>query len=89
MKKRTGSSPQTYSNVPSRSQHGQQPQMTMGTVCDVLQERGYEMVPRFGHVHARKDGSEWHICLIADVVALSRLHLLAHLEDALAHSFAQ
>jgi hypothetical protein len=84
----TGSLPQSHSEVPSRSQHGQQPQMTMDMVRDVLRERGYTMVSRFEHVHATKDGDEWHLCLMADSAALSPAQLLALLDDALANSLA-
>jgi len=88
MKQTAGSLPQPHSDVPLRSQDGQQPQMTVEMVRDVLRERGYAMVSRFGHVHAAKDGDEWHLCLIADSAALSRAQLLALLDDALANSLA-
>lgn len=86
MKHTTGSLPEPHSDVPSRGQDGQQPQMTMDMVRDVLRERGYAMVSRFGHIHATKDGDEWHLCLIADSTALTPAQLLALLDDALANS---
>lgn len=88
MKQTTGSLPQPDSDVPSRSQDGQQPQMTVDMVRDVLRERGYAMVSRFEHVHASKDGDEWHLCLMAESAALSPAQLLALLDDALANSLA-
>jgi hypothetical protein len=88
MKQTTGSLPESHSDVSLRSQHEQQPQMTMGMVRDVLQERGYAMVSRFEHVHATKAGDEWHLCLMADIAALSPAQFLAALEDALANSLA-
>ncbi len=89
MKHTTGNLPQPPGDVPARSQYGQQPQMTREMVRDVLRERGYEMVSRFEHVHATKDDGEWHICLIADIAALSPSQLLAYLDDAPANSLAQ
>jgi hypothetical protein len=88
MKQTTGSLPQPHNTVPSPSQYGQQPQMTMDMVRDVLRERGYAMVSRFEHIHATKDGGEWHLCLMADSAALTRAQLLALLDDALANSLA-
>jgi hypothetical protein len=88
MKQTTGSLPELHSDVASRSQHEQQPEMTMGMVCDVLQARGYTLVSRFEHIHATKDGDEWHLCLMADITALSPAQLLALLDDALANSLA-
>ena len=88
MKQTTGSLPQPHSTGPSRSQDGQQPQMTMDMVRDVLRERGYAMVSRFEHVHATKNGDEWHLCLMAESAALTPAQLLALLDDALANSLA-
>jgi hypothetical protein len=88
MKHTTGNLPEPHSDVGSRGHDGQQPQMTMDMVRDVLRERGYAMLSRFEHIHATKDGGEWHLCLMADSAALSRAQLLALLDDALANSLA-
>jgi hypothetical protein len=49
----------------------------------LLREYGYDLVERFGHVHATRDAREWHLCLVADLVSMPPAHLLACLDEAL------
>lgn len=53
---------------------------------DLLRERGYGMSCRFGHVHATTDAQELHICLLADLAAMSPSRFLACLDEAIQQS---
>ena len=61
----------------------QQAPMDSTMARTLLWQRGYEMVCRFGHLHATKDGGEWHMCLVTDVAHLSPVQFLARLDEAL------
>jgi len=50
---------------------------------DLLQEKGYGMSCRFGHVHATRGGEEWHVCLIADLVLMNPSHFLVCLDESI------
>ena len=77
--------PQARPGVSAFHEGEQQARMTIVIIRDLLQARGYEIVHRYGHLHATKDGNEWHLCLMADSAALSPAQVLAHLDDALAY----
>ena len=49
----------------------------------LLRECGYDLVERFGHVHATRDAREWHVCLVADLASMPPARLLACLDEAL------
>ena len=49
----------------------------------LLREHGYELICRFGHVHASLGEQEWHICLVVDLSAMTPSHLLVCLEEAI------
>lgn len=57
--------------------------LDLATARHLLQEHGYDLVERFGHVHATRDAREWHLCLIADLASMSPSRLLTCLDDAL------
>jgi hypothetical protein len=61
-------------------------QLDLAMVSDLLRMRGYELVDRFGHVHARSNAQELHICLIADLPLMSPSHFLACLDEAIEQS---
>jgi hypothetical protein len=56
------------------------------TTRDLLRERGYELVCRFGHVHAAADAQEWHICLVGDLASMLPGHFLVCLEESIKQS---
>lgn len=60
--------------------------LDLATAGELLRERGYELVERFGHVHAAAGGWEWHVCLLADLASLSPSRLLGLLEESIKHS---
>ena len=53
---------------------------------DLLQARGYMLVNRFGHVHARSSNQELHICLVADLASMPPSRFLAYLDEAIEQS---
>lgn len=57
--------------------------LDLATACNLLQECGYDLVERFGHVHATRDAQEWHLCLLADLASMPSACLLACLDEAL------
>lgn len=58
-------------------------QLDLAIAINLLRMRGYELVDRFGHVHARNNAQELHICLIADLLSMSPSHFLACLDEAI------
>ena len=50
---------------------------------NLLGECGYDLVERFGHVHAARDAQEWHLCLLADLASMPPARLLTCLDEAL------
>jgi hypothetical protein len=60
--------------------------LDVSTTRDLLRERGYELVERFGHVHAAKGTQEWHVCLMQDLASMLPGHVLACLEEAIKQS---
>ena len=58
-------------------------QLDLATVGNVLGEGGYELVCRFGQVHAAADFQEWHVCLVGDLAPLHPAHFLAGLKEAI------
>jgi hypothetical protein len=60
--------------------------LDLATAHGLLQEHGYELVDRFGHVHASRNAREWHVCLIADLMSLPPSRFLACLEEAIEQS---
>jgi hypothetical protein len=57
--------------------------LDLAAVAELLRERGYELVCRFGHVHAAADAQEWHVCLIGDLATMRPPLVLACLEEAI------
>ena len=62
----------------------QEQQLSITDVQYLLKSQGYEMLSRFGHIHATRDAQEWHICLVADLASMSPARLLSCLDEALA-----
>lgn len=61
--------------------------LDLATAGELLREDGYELVCRFGHVHAAvADVQEWHICLIGDLASMLPGHFLARLEESIQQS---
>ena len=62
-------------------------QLDIATARDLLWERGYDLICRWGHVHATIDAQEeLHICLVADLAAMSPARFLVCLDEAIKHS---
>jgi hypothetical protein len=57
--------------------------LDLATARILLGEYGYDLVERFGHIHATRDAQEWHVCLIADLSSMPPSRLLACLDEAL------
>lgn len=60
--------------------------LDLAGVGDLLHARGYELVDRFGHVHARRNAQELHVCLVADLASMSPSCFLACLDEAIEQS---
>ena len=52
----------------------------------LLEQSGYGIEYRCGHVHATRQGWEWHICLIADLATMEQARFLASLKETLTQS---
>src|SRR5712691_13188998 len=61
----------------------QEQQLSITDAQHLLERQGYEMLNRFGHVHASRDAQEWHVCLVSDLASMPPARLLAHLNEAL------
>jgi len=61
----------------------EQQQLSLTDVRHLLKRQGYEMLSRFGHIHATRDAQEWHVCLVADLASMPPARLLACLNEAL------
>jgi len=61
----------------------EQQQLSLTDAQYLLERQGYEMLYRFGHVHASRDAQEWHVCLVSDLASMPPARLLAHLNEAL------
>ena len=61
----------------------EQQQLSVTDARHLLERQGYEMLYRFGHIHATRDAQEWHVCLIADLTSIPPERLLAYLDEAL------
>ena len=57
--------------------------LDLATARNLLRECGYDLVERFGHVHATRDAQEWHLCLLADLASMPPARLLTCLDGAL------
>lgn len=57
-------------------------QLDLVKAQSLLHEQGYSMACRFGHVHATREGEELHVCLLADLVAMSPTRFLERLNEA-------
>jgi hypothetical protein len=63
------------------------PGLSLESARVLLEQSGYEIKYRFGHVHATRQGQELHICLIADLATMEEQEsFLASLKDALTRS---
>jgi hypothetical protein len=60
--------------------------LVLARADDLLQARGYELVDRFGHIHARRNTQELHVCLVADLASMSPSRFLACLDEAIEQS---
>jgi hypothetical protein len=61
----------------------EQQQLSVTDVQHLLERQGYEMLYRFGYIHATRDAQEWHVCLVADLTSMPSSRLLACLDEAL------
>jgi len=61
----------------------QEQQLSFTDAQHLLARQGYEMLDRFGHVHASRNAQEWHLCLITDLASMPPTGLLACLDEAL------
>ena len=90
-KRQKESDPGTTQAVPNSApvEHatGAEPTLQdLATACGLLREHGYELLDRFGHVHATTAAQELHVCLLADLTAMSPSQLLACLDEAIQQS---
>src|SRR5260370_8962881 len=60
-----------------------QQQLSVTDAQRLLERQGYEMLCRFGHVHATRDAQEWHLCLVADLASMPPARLFICLDEAL------
>lgn len=58
-------------------------QLSLTDAQHLLERQGYEMLSRFGHVHASRDAQEWHVCLVSELASMPPARLLARLNEAL------
>lgn len=70
----------TNSTSSERTARAEFLQLDLATARSLLGEHGYDLVERFGHVHATRDAQEWHLCLVADFTSMSPARLLALLK---------
>ena len=61
----------------------EQQQLSLTDAQHLLERQGYEMLYRFGHIHATRDAQEWHICLVADLTSIPPSRFLTCLDEAL------
>ena len=61
----------------------QEQQLSITDAQHLLERQGYEMLDRFGHVHASRNAQEWHLCLLTDLASMPPARLLACLDEAL------
>lgn len=57
--------------------------LDLTTASRLFRAYGYDLVCRFGHVHATRDAHEWHLCLEADLASMPPRRWFACLEEAL------
>ena len=60
----------------------EQQQLSVTDAQHLLERQGYEMLCRFGHVHASRDAQEWHVCLVTDLASMPPARYLACLDEA-------
>ena len=60
--------------------------LDVAVVHELLQQQGYGMVCRFGHMHATTGIWEWHICLVADLASMTQERFLLCLDEAIKQS---
>lgn len=56
----------------------------LATASNLLLERRYGILCRFGHIHATREVQERHVCILADLVSMPPSRLLACPDEALA-----
>src|SRR5712691_2193562 len=82
--KRPGTMQATTNTTPvecaTRAEHAQ---LDLATARCLLREHGYDLVERFGHIHATRDAQEWHLCLVATLASMPPARLLTCLDEAL------
>ncbi len=61
----------------------QQQQLSITDVQHLLERQEFEMLYRFGHIHATRDAQEWHVCLVSDLASMLPARLFACLDEAL------
>lgn len=66
-----------------QGQNHERESMDITTAHALLREQGYEIVCRFGHIHAAKYGGEWHICLVDELSSMCPSRFLALLVEAI------
>lgn len=82
--KRSGTPIQTLtSTMPSeRANRPEVVRLDLAAAHHLLREHGYDLVERYGHVHATRDEWEWHLCLVIDLASMPPARLLACLAEA-------
>jgi hypothetical protein len=68
------------------TQGQEQQQLSTADAYNLLQLQGYELVDRYGHVHATRGAQELHVCLLTDLAAMSPSQFLACLDEAIQQS---
>ena len=66
----------------------EQKELDVAAVRELLQQQGYGMVCRFGHMHATAGTWEWHVCLVADLASMTQARFLVCLDEAIKQSIA-
>jgi hypothetical protein len=66
----------------------EQKELDVAAAGDLLQQQGYGMICRFGHVHAVAGTWEWHLCLVADLASMTQARFLVCLDEAIRQSIA-
>ena len=64
-------------------------ELDIAVVQALLEQQGYDLVERYGHVHAIQSYQEYHICLITQLSTMNVAQFLACLQDTLAYSLPE
>jgi hypothetical protein len=61
----------------------EQQQLSVTDAQHLLERQSYEMLCRFGRVHASSDAQEWHVCLVTDLASIPPARFLARIDEVL------